>query len=1153
MPEVTPALHCRSPWVRRCRFVRALGRFSRFALLVSFSAVIANPGPPASGQESEARNRPIVAAAVQGFSPYFVTEGGEAKGFAVDVMNELGRRIGLDVTYRVFASWDEALEAVRTGEVDLIPNVGISEARSALGHFTKPYQSSRVLLFVRQGAPPIVELDDMAGRTAGIVATSIARPLLTKYTQRPLRVFATYRGALQALLHGEVDFIAGPESVIEYFAHSLGERSEISQVGPPLARIERAFLVTAKRSDLLSQLDNALEDFAVSGRFEQIYRRWFEPASPSDLSSWRWMITTVLLLVWIVAIAWLWKARRTIYGNFADLGLQRVGQRLWIRVLATAGTVALVSIGSLAVMILVFYRAAFEHERNDLISRVEATRQMIETVARFNRRHSAFPGEPTTVTLMEIRDGLVGVSPDTEAVVGLLDGDGVQLLLRQKAARIDAPMSLPRQADRGEPIQRAVSGRSGWMIGNDYRGITVLAAYAPLPGLGPGFGLVIKQDLSALRAPFLIALWNVSLLALGLCLVGAVAYFSLTLPIVRDSLSTKKRVQEFARFVQDYPNPVLRIDRYGDVTVANPATQEFLNELSTEQSVEQAQHDRQAWRELLQYAQQARQRDQYEFVCRGHTYLVDIVPQAEDGTVDLYATDIQELRRTEAMLRLLHHAVEQSSSMVIITDPQGVIEYVNPKVCEVTGYTRDELLGQSPRIWQSGDTSDATYRELWTAITAGEAWSGELRNRHKDGTQYTVSASIAPVRAQDGQIENHIALEDDITERRSIEEQLRQSQKLETLGQLTGGIAHDFNNLLMVIMGNVQLIGRAVKNDARLAAMAASVVQATQRGTALTRRLLAFSRRQILESRTVMLNDAVRGMEEMLTRTLPENIKIHYRLADDLGPVWLDPGRLEDALLNLVVNARDAMPAGGVLTVETANTILDEAYAELNPGVTPGHYAMLAVSDSGIGMTRETLTRVFEPFFTTKEVGKGTGLGLSMVYGFTRQSGGHAKIYSEPGIGTTIKLYFPLSDEVVEHGKKVSKPPPESVGGNELILVVEDEVDVRTTVVGMLEHLGYRILQVGNGQEALQRLADHPDVDLVLTDVVMPGGMNGLELAQRIAREHPRLKLLYTSGFAEGVLHGRGQRLKEAEWLPKPYTEDQLASRLRELLDTEST
>jgi nitrogen-specific signal transduction histidine kinase len=389
----------------------------------------------------------------------------------------------------------------------------------------------------------------------------------------------------------------------------------------------------------------------------------------------------------------------------------------------------------------------------------------------------------------------------------------------------------------------------------------------------------------------------------------------------------------------------------------------------------------------------------------------------------------------------------------------------------------------------------------------------------------------------------------DVTERLALDAQLRQSQKLEAVGHLTGGVAHDFNNLLTVILGNATQLNEALADNPQLQSLASMTETAAQRGAELINRMLAFSRRQALDPKVLDVNRLITGMEGLFRRTAPEDIELGFVYAGNLWATEVDPGQLELALLNLVVNARDAMPKGGNLTIETANAELDVGYARQHPEVLPGQYVMVSVADSGTGMSPQVLQRVFDPFFTTKEVGKGSGLGLSMVYGFVTQSRGHVRIDSEEGKGTIARLYFPRVRAVV----KPAEVPPESphaAGGREHILIVEDDDLVREHVVGQLLGLGYRVTHASSGQQALDLLPRMHDVALLFTDVVMPGGMSGRDLAREVRALRPGLKVLFTSGYNEDAIVHNGRLDPGVQLLSKPYRRKALAEKVRQVLDS---
>jgi CheY-like chemotaxis protein len=377
-----------------------------------------------------------------------------------------------------------------------------------------------------------------------------------------------------------------------------------------------------------------------------------------------------------------------------------------------------------------------------------------------------------------------------------------------------------------------------------------------------------------------------------------------------------------------------------------------------------------------------------------------------------------------------------------------------------------------------------------------------------------------------------------------MEEQLRQAQKMEAVGQLTGGVAHDFNNLLAVIMGNTELLESKLGGEDR---PYQAILRAATRGAELTQRLLAYSRQQPLRPQALVLAAFVEDMSEMLARTLGETIDVETSSDPDLWNALADPGQVESALLNLALNARDAMPEGGKLTIECRNAQLDEAYATRNPEAAAGNYVVLAVSDTGTGMSAKVQARAFEPFFTTKEVGQGSGLGLSMVYGFAKQSGGHVVIHSEKGQGTTVEVFLPRSDEA--SGAKAAAPSEESPRGrNETVLVLEDDEDVRATVVAVLEGLDYRVIAVPEARRALEAL-NTEQVEIVLSDVVLPGGMSGPDFAEEAKRRHPGTRVVFMSGYSAAAEEHPGLCAPDSVLLNKPFEKGELAQALRQALD----
>ncbi len=496
-------------------------------------------------------------------------------------------------------------------------------------------------------------------------------------------------------------------------------------------------------------------------------------------------------------------------------------------------------------------------------------------------------------------------------------------------------------------------------------------------------------------------------------------------------------------------------------------------------------------------------------------------------------------------------AVETTRMPMTVTDPNqpdNPIIFANNAFINMTGYTREEIVGRNCRFLQGPETDMSVIDQVREAIRTETEFATEVLNYRKNGSTFWNALFVSPVYGKDGKLLYFFGSQLDVSRRRDAEDALRQSQKMEALGQLTGGIAHDFNNLLQVIVGYMDsLTYQAEKvGDARTVRQLEAVSDAAGRATKLTQQLLAFSRKQRLEGRALSLNSLVESMAELAQRTLGASIEFRTELADGLWNSRLDPVQAEMALLNIVINARDAMPDGGSVTLSTANRVLENS-EDTPRALPPGRYVEVAVADTGSGIPPEVLGRVMDPFFTTKEEGKGTGLGLSSVYGFARQSGGAAEIDSEVGKGTTVRLLFP----VTEQEAKTHAPSNRAMdrGGAETILVVDDRPELAELARSILEDAGYAVLTAANGRSALEVLDGRPEVDMLFSDLIMPGGMNGVVLAREAKRRRPKLRVLLTTGYAEASLERDDAGGTEFELIDKPYRRADLVRRVRLVLD----
>lgn len=508
--------------------------------------------------------------------------------------------------------------------------------------------------------------------------------------------------------------------------------------------------------------------------------------------------------------------------------------------------------------------------------------------------------------------------------------------------------------------------------------------------------------------------------------------------------------------------------------------------------------------------------------------------------------DITRRRKVEKDRIRLAMAVEQSDETIMITDLKGTIQYINPAFERTTGYTREDAVGRTPRFLSSGTHDEAFYRRIRETLEKGEAWTGRIVNRKKSGELFEEDATISPVRDQSGRTINYLAAKRDVTRLVSLEKQLRTAQRMESVGTLAGGIAHDFNNALTGVLGFGELLKARLADDPEASADVDQILRSAERASALTRQLLTFARRQVIEPRNLCLNDIIADLSKLLTRAIAEHVEIRTALHERLPSVFADPGQMEQVLMNLCINARDAMPSGGRLLIETEVADLDEEYVRRRPYMKGGRYVRLVVSDTGVGMDETTRERAFEPFFTTKARGNGTGLGLSVVFGIVKQHGGFIHLDSEPGKGASFEIHLPAVEAEPDAKAAVGAAPAR--GGAETILVAEDDDAVRTLAARTMTPYGYKVLVARNGDEAVEVFRANRETAVAVLDVVMPG-KGGKEALDAMRRVKPDLKVIFTSGYAAGGITGSFVLPDGVPFLLKPFGPSALARKVREVLD----
>ncbi len=520
--------------------------------------------------------------------------------------------------------------------------------------------------------------------------------------------------------------------------------------------------------------------------------------------------------------------------------------------------------------------------------------------------------------------------------------------------------------------------------------------------------------------------------------------------------------------------------------------------------------------------------------------------------------DLTFQRNTADQLRKLYLMVEQSPVSIILTDLKGDIVYVNPWFTTVTGYSFEEVRGKNPRILKSGETSEEEYKKLWETITNGKVWRGEFHNVKKNGELYWESAIIAPVKDTTGKIVNYIGIKEDITELKKLQEQLAQAQRMEAIGTLTAGIAHDFNNILTAINGYVELIKLNIDEKNPIYSDILGIEESSNRASTLIKQLLAFSRKQVIEPKIINVNKVIVDLCGLLPRMIGEDIELKKRLADDIKPISADPSQIEQIVMNLVVNARDAIrdkefkdEEQGCITIETRGVEIEDDYVVTHPGSRTGKFVIFSVSDNGMGMSEDVKDRIFDPFFTTKPRGRGTGMGLSTVYGIVKQNGGFVYAYSEVGKGTTIKVYWPVSEKDISPGKESADNEILVSGGSGSVMIVEDDGLILDFTTKALKRVGYDVIGVVNGKEALDLINTgkfYPDV--IISDVVMPE-MGGIELYRELKNKRvggKSIKFLFTSGYSEQQFVDEFAKNREVSFMEKPYSVTGLVTNIKKLL-----
>jgi len=832
------------------------------------------------------------------------------------------------------------------------------------------------------------------------------------------------------------------------------------------------------------------------------------------------------------------------------------------------------------------YQTALQEERERLTETATSQARLIEAVARFDKRYSSdYAGGAVAATMVQVRDAHAnynGLGETGEFTLARKEGNTIVFLLSHRHYDLEKPKPVDFDSELAEPMRQALSGNSGTLIGLDYRGKQVLAAYEPVRGLG--LGIVAKIDMVEIRAPF-IRVQVITIFAIAvILLLGSVAFYKISSPILKSlTRQNEQLVDEIKQhrateanlvkvesllksILKSMPLPLVYTNRKGRAIGFSKSFEAFFAQghedlmdttvfdLYSEESAA-LHHEmemkllREGGREVYETSVADGQGRERDIVVHKTTY-----NDSEGNISGLISAfvDITEEKQLTAELRRGERLLNEMGSIAKIGGWEH--DLVNRTATWTREVYRIVELDESASIpgpdeqfdYYPEDDRTMLFEKYHRAMETGEGFDLELQCRTAGGKVFWARI-IGQPEFEDGTCVKMRGTFQDVTEQKAWEERLRQSQKMEAVGNLAGGVAHDYNNMLTIITGFTELALEKVSPQDSLYDDLQEIEDAAHRSVEITRQLLAFSRQQNIQPQILDLNITIENMLKMLQRLIGEDIDLAWLPGEELPPVLLDPVQVDQILANLCVNARDAIEGTGKVTIETRRSIFDDEYCANHPGSVPGDYVMLGVSDDGRGMEAAVHDKIFEPFFTTKKLGKGTGLGLATVYGIVKQNEGFINVYSEPGRGTTFKVYLPqhLSGKAVVAAEEDAELP---LGHGEVILLVEDETHILKLGKRVLEGLGYRVLAAGKPSKALALSEKNKTrLDLLLTDVIMPE-MNGRELSERMQHICPGLKTLYMSGYTANVIAHRGVLEKGVCFMPKPFSRKDIAVHVRQAL-----
>lgn len=838
-----------------------------------------------------------------------------------------------------------------------------------------------------------------------------------------------------------------------------------------------------------------------------------------------------------------------------------MSDRLRLTLLVVA--MALIASAVAAVSMGMLYSVSLNVEKKKLSGIAESHVRMLEAVAGFDMESYSgeYPGGARAATLSKVFDAFTnskGFGEDGQYVIAERRGAKIAFLVSARQRSDTVELTVPWNSDLAEPMRRALSGESGVVLAQDYAGVAVLAAYLPVAEMS--LGLVAKSPVAGIRRPLVVMAWITALGSMFIVVVGILLFRQIRKPMLRQ----KEAEEQYRVLMESTAEAIYGCDLEGNCTFVNPACVQMLGYRDPSDLIGKDMH-------LLMHHTRADGTDYpineckiYQAFHEGRgAHVDDEVLWRADGSsfaaeywshpmsrngkmIGSVVTflDVSMRRQAEARLSAI---LDLAMNAVVCVDEEQRIRIFNRGAEVIFGYTADEVLGEHIEMLLPESFRPAHQKHVAAFVRLDRprrmgSTRSEIRGLRKDGSEFPAAASISMIEVGDDKILT--ATLEDLTEKRATDKKLQQAQKMEAVGQLTSGIAHDFNNMLAIVMGYLELAEDAAARNGDVRKYLSGAMLGAQRGADLNTRLLTFSRAQVLADKITNVGDIVRGMSGLLDRTLGEDIEITFEAQDCFSN--LDPSQLESAILNLAINARDAMPEGGKLCIAAA---VSQPAKNGDVSAIEEKMVRVTVSDNGSGMTEAVIARALEPFFTTKAVGAGSGLGLSMVHGFVSQAGGELDIKSEPGKGTAVHMMFPMAiavDRVIDGS--AGREAPMAANG-EMVLVVEDQPEVRDIIVTYLGDLGYQVLEAGDGNSGIRILESSNSIDLILSDLVLPGGMCGEDVVAQAMRIQPDLKPLYMSGNPLRSANGFSTGKTQIPILRKPFSKAALALAVRGSLD----